>query len=338
MLTNLDIAEIFDDVAPTIIFSCLRIKPASFRPHLLKRATLRISFNMTDDVECTLECEPGTKSQNDFRLIAQAGVNRISIGVQSFSTELLRTLNRRHTADTSRRMINDALRAGMANVHIDLMYGLPGQSYDDWINTIDEAVSLGVQHISTYRLIVFPDELLARKLIHNDLRPLPMGDEIEAMRQYARHTLASHEYNQYSLTEFAKTGFECLYVKRTWDGSDYLGFGPAAYSRRGLDLWENTLYHHEYHDRVSRGNLPVGRSIKMTSEERVARDVAMGLCILAVNVPQVRARSGVDLYQMFGREIDDLITKNLIQLSGDTLSLTAKGVRYATYVMKRFAA
>lgn len=293
-------------------------------------------FGLRMGAECTLECEPGTKWGNDFDEIREAGVNRISIGVQSLSDDLLRALNRRHSADMSRRMIDAAQNGGFTNIHADLMYGLPGQSFAAWKATVDEIVDLGVVHISAYRLIVFQDELLARKLGHGDIQPPPAAEEIEDMRQYAVETFRSRGLERYSLTEFAKPGHECNYVQSNWNGSDYLGFGPAAYSRNSYDLWENTVFHQKYHQSIRAGDLPLGKGVTMTPRERLARDIAMGLCLLSVDLAEIERRAGTEFDETFHHRLRLLRDEGYLMSQGDRLRLTEKGARYATYVMKQF--
>ncbi len=297
---------------------------------------LRIGFGLGDDVECTLECEPGTKREKDFREVRDAGINRISIGVQSFADHLLPGLNRRHTVATSRRTIEAAHKAGFSNIHIDLMYGLPNQTFADWKSSVDEAARLGLHHISVYRLIIFQDELMARKLGQGELQPLPDAETIEEMRQYARETLQAHGLRQYSLTEFAKPGHECIYVQRNWDGSDYLGFGPAAYSRHSHHLWENTVFHHKYHELAGAGRLPIGRGMTMTAGECLARDVAMGLCLLSIDIDRLERKSGASLEEQFGRKVAQLVGEGLLTRTEENLGLSEEGIMYATYIMKRF--
>jgi oxygen-independent coproporphyrinogen-3 oxidase len=289
-----------------------------------------------DEIECTLECEPGTKHREDFQELRNHGVNRVSIGIQSFDPDILRGLNRKHTVKASRQMVMDATAAGMPNVHIDLMYGLPGQTMKIWKATIEEAATLDVDHISVYRMIVFANELLFRKLANQEIAPLPTTDEIEEMRVYGVELLAKHGYRQYSLTEFAREGKECKYVKGNWIGTDYLGFGPAAYSRNGNQLWENTLFHHEYYDEIAANQMPIGRSYTMDARELLTRDIAMGLCMLDVDLTDVGAKSGQGIPSDIADIIQQLSSDGFLKQQGSKISLTSSGVRYATHVMKRF--
>jgi oxygen-independent coproporphyrinogen-3 oxidase len=301
--------------------------------HFLVR--LRAEFGLRS-AEITLECEPGTKKAEDFGRIRDSGVNRISIGVQAFQEHHLANLNRSHRVHHSLEMIEAARSAGFENIHIDLMYGLPGQTAEEWAETIEGAIGCGVQHISAYRLIVFPRELLARSIDHGELARPPAADVIEDMRRHVNERLSAVGYRRYSLTEFALPGFECDYVRTSWDGSNYLGFGAGAYSRNGDQLWENDVVHAGYEGRIEQGRRPAGKSRTMTPSERLTRDIAMGLCLLQVDLVELRRTSGAALGSAHEAAIDWCRSTELIRRDGDVLSLTDAGQRYATEVMKSF--
>jgi oxygen-independent coproporphyrinogen III oxidase len=298
---------------------------------------LRDGFGLRDVVEVTLECEPGTKNERDFRQLFEAGVNRISIGVQTFNDSILTSLKRHHNTEQSIMMIADAKKAGFKNVHVDLMYGLPSQTFADWKQAVDWVIDLGVQHVSTYRLIVFRDELLARTL-HQGILPKPADvEEIEKMRLYALQAFTSAGFLRYSLTEYARPGYQCKYVTSNWNGSDYLGFGPAAYSRNGPHLWENSVLHSEYEDFVTSFRKPIKKGVTMTPRVQLERDIAMGLCLLSVSIPELEDSTGVNIRENFGTQIRELSSTGLLVETQDQLKLTEDGIRYATHVMKCFA-
>lgn len=296
---------------------------------------LRDEFGLLDDAEVTLECEPGTKSREEFAELRNGGFNRISIGAQAFQDDILKALNRGHTSDGTLRAIENARVAGFTNVHIDLMYGLPGQTIDMWNATLDVALSLGLTHISTYQMIVFENERLDR--VAEELDRLPAADDIREMRSIAESRLPRAGLEQYSLTEFAQPGRGCEYVRSNWDGSDYVGFGPGAYSRHGHDLWENHVYHSRYYAAIGNSERPVGRSHVLTAREQVLRDVAMGLCMLEVDLAAISEYAGADAWRMVEAPIRILAGKGLVELQGDALRLTPEGRRYATGVMKFIA-
>lgn len=302
--------------------------------HLISR--LDSEFGLDPSAEITLECEPGTKREHDFRELRDIGINRVSIGVQSFDDSILTRLNRAHSTKHSLTMIDASRSAGIGNVHIDLMYGLPSQTAADWRATVATAISLGVQHISAYPLIVFQNEQLDRSTAQGRLpRRLP-DYEISELGQYASYALGDAGFHRYSLTEYAQPGFECRYVRATWDGSDYLGMGPGAYSRNGCRLWEDDVLHMAYRQKLHDGYRPAGKSTSMASDVQVRRDIAMGLCMLSVDLVDVLGAADTVLSAAIEDNVSGLVEAGLLHREGQRLSLTERGVRFATHVMKSF--
>jgi len=299
--------------------------------------TLRAHFGYRDGIETTLESEPGTKKADDFRFLRESGINRVSIGIQAFQDDLLKSLNRSHNAEQAMQMVRAAQEGGIENVHIDLMYALPGQTFEQWQESVLKALSLGVPHISMYQLIVFPDEMLARLMHTGAAAAQPFRDTVDAMRRFGHEQFLAAGYERYSLSEYCKPGFQCRYVRTTWDGSDYLGMGPGAYSRNGHDLWEDDVVHASYDEKIENGVHPVGKAITMTPRDSLARDIAMGLCMLEVDLADISRRAGASADDEFAETFDTLHGQGLIERQRDMLRLTDSGIRYATHVMKAFA-
>jgi len=313
---------------------------ASLLPHdaiarFLER--LRAEFGLRGQVEVTLECAPGTMQAQDIERLLDIGVNRISIGVQAFQDGLLKRLGRPHSVRQSLEMIEAAHKAGVKNLHIDLMYGLPGQTLEDWQETVTRTVELNLQHISAYQLIVFSRERLDRAILHGDIAPTPSAQVINDMHVYLQDKLRAAGFERYSLTEFAQPGFECQYVRATWIGTDYMGMGPSAYSRNGLTLWENEVVHLAYERGIRNSTRPVGKCITMSPRECLERDIAMGLCMLEIDIPTIESRAGASIEQL-AREIQELETEQFIRRTNGKIVLTERGIRYATHVMKLFTA
>ena len=310
--------------------------PNNVIDHVLCR--LRDDFGLHDrNTEITLECEPGTKNKEDFEKIKSSGVNRISIAVQAFNDTQLKYLKRSHSTQQSLRMVKDAKEISFKNIHIDLMYGLPGQTITQWQDTLKQTVDLGIQHISTYQLIVFPRERLDVSFKKNQIPRQPSNDTINDMRLYAAELLSRAGFKAYSTAEFALPNFECEYVKSSWNGSNYLGMGPGSYSRNNYSLWEDEVIHPIYEKKVVAGQRPVGKSIVMTPVQQFKRDISMGLCLLKVNVSDVEKKTGIHFGPIYGTLVEELCAQQLIDFTDSFLSITNYGVRYTTHIMKSFA-
>lgn len=191
-----------------------------------------------DGVEITLEGNPGTLTPEKLAAYRRAGVNRLSLGAQSFDDGLLRSLGRIHTAGQVARAVAMAREAGFDNINLDLMYALPGQGMGQWLDTLDAAVTLGVAHISAYSLIVEPGTPMAAR-VASGAATVPDDDAVNAMQRAAIERLSAAGYHRYEISNYAKPGFECRHNLVYWNRGDYLGLGCAAHSLLGGRRFHN---------------------------------------------------------------------------------------------------
>lgn len=181
------------------------------------------------DAEITVEGNPGTLTPEKLRTLRGAGVNRLSLGAQSFDDGLLKALGRIHTAGQIVRAADMAREAGFANINLDLMYGLPGQRMEQWRDTLSRAVALGVEHISAYSLIVEEGTPMAARVRRGEA-VIPEDDAINAMQREAGAILAKSDYGRYEISNYARPAYECRHNLTYWRRGDYLGLGCAAHS------------------------------------------------------------------------------------------------------------
>ena len=178
--------------------------------------------------EITVECNPDSMDYQSLKKLRAAGVNRISIGMQSANNELLRILGRRHTFDQVKRAVNNARDAGFGNISLDLMYGLPGQMKADWAETLSHAISLHPEHISAYALTLEEGTPMYAKYYGSEF--MPSEDDVADMYCYTAEMLTRYGYTQYEISNFAIEGFESAHNNKYWNLDDYMGFGPGAHS------------------------------------------------------------------------------------------------------------
>jgi len=181
------------------------------------------------DAEITVEGNPGTLTPEKLAVCRRAGVNRLSLGAQSFDDGLLKALGRIHTAAQIKQAVAMARDAGFDNLNLDLMYALPGQEMAQWRDTLDAAVALGVDHISAYSLIVEPGTPMAAR-VASGAATVPDDDAVNAMQREAISRLSAAGYARYEISNYAKPGFECRHNLTYWRRGDYLGLGCAAHS------------------------------------------------------------------------------------------------------------
>jgi oxygen-independent coproporphyrinogen-3 oxidase len=202
---------------------------------------LRASLPIVEDAEWTMEANPESASPETLAAARAQGVNRLSLGVQSFDATQLRALDRLHDARQARQAVADARAVGFENLNIDLMLGLPGpRSFERWSASLEEAIALEPEHISGYLLTLEPRVPMARRVQQGGLR-LPAEGTARRMYRHAQRRLGSAGFEQYEISNWARSGRRCRHHMSVWSGGVYLGLGPGA---------------HGHHDGLRRANCP----------------------------------------------------------------------------------
>ena len=194
--------------------------------------SLQRNFNLSECKEITIEANPDDLTAEYIRMLRQFPFNRISIGIQSFDNQDLQFLNRRHNAQRAIDAVRNCQKAGFNNISIDLMYGLPGQSIEKWQKNIDSALSLHIQHISSYHLIYEEGTALYRLLEQKKITPVSEECSL-AMFQTLIHSLKEKGFIHYEISNFARPGYHSRHNSSYWTGEKYLGLGPGAHSFNG---------------------------------------------------------------------------------------------------------
>ena len=223
---------------------------------ILERLYQRFSFLPEKEMEITLEANPGTLTEEKLRAWRKAGVNRLSIGLQSAHDEELKSLGRIHTWKEFLWGYEAARRAGFSNLNIDLMSALPGQSVDSWMDTLESVVKLRPEHISAYSLIIEegtpfydwygPQDAASEKRQMEKRKPLPSEEEDRLMYERTGEYLAKKGYGRYEISNYSLPGFACRHNLSYWERTDYAGFGLGAASLRENVRWSNTAELAEY--------------------------------------------------------------------------------------------
>ena len=203
--------------------------PSYVGPDRLKDVFSAISkrFNVSKSAEVTLEANPDSITDKGCQKLLAAGFNRISIGVQNNNDQILKVLGRPHTFRQAQRSVDIARNAGFGNISLDLMYGLPAQSPQQWADALGSIIDLKPEHISCYGLTLSPGTPLYQ---YRNQAALPDDDAQAAMYLYAVSTLEAYGYHQYEISNFSKTGRECIHNLKYWLGGEYMSFGPSAAS------------------------------------------------------------------------------------------------------------
>ncbi len=317
--------------------------PSLMTPEQLQRVmdSLRSHFRIEDDAEISMEVNPGTADFEKLSAYRKAGVNRLSIGVQSFDDSELQLLGRIHTAEQARETFRAARRAGFSNLNLDLMSALPGQSLESWSRTLREAASLQPEHLSAYSLIIEEGTPFAALYDSGHLKDLPSEEEDRAIYHYTGDFLAENGYLRYEISNYAKEGYACRHNCGYWTGHEYLGLGLGASSDLGGERFHNPFDPNEYREAVSEGENLRRERQEMTREDRMEEFMFLGLRMTeGVSERAFQERFGCALEDVFGDVIRRHISQGVISKMGCgediRIALTQYGLDVANHVMAEY--
>ena len=301
-------------------------------------AACREHFAVAPDAEITSEANPGTVDQAHFTALRALGVNRLSMGVQSFDEAELKWLGRIHSAGEAEQAFDAARAAGFTNINLDFIFGLPGQAPGAWARTLERAVGLGPEHLSLYSLTVEAGTPLADSVRRGRV-PAPDDDLAADLYLASQDLLAAHGYAQYEISNWAKdASHQCRHNLVYWRDEAYLGFGAGAHSYARDRRWWNVRPVPQYIQRINAGMLAV------SGQETVGRRLEMGetmmlglrLVLEGVGESGFRARFGVSLDEAFGEELAALTARGLIERLPARVRLTAEGRLLGNRVFAEF--
>lgn len=299
--------------------------PSLINPQSIEKilSSLNQYYIVSPEPEITLECNPAASDAKFFAQYASLGINRISIGVQSFVDDELRFLRRLHSASEAMKTV-DTAKKYFNNISIDLIFGLPGQSVASIQKSLSQAIELELPHISYYALIYEQGTPL-----HNDLlsgKILPISDEDSAdFYLLISDTLRSYGYEHYEISNFARSGFRCRHNLKYWNCSNTLAFGASAVGLLGSSRYKNVSDVAKYFALLNEGNLPDEFCEKLTFDERLTERVFLSLRSLGLNFQDFFEQFGIDLSKILNNEIDFLVASDLAEFKNKTLKLTPKG-------------
>src|SRR5262245_46996460 len=228
----------------------------------------RAAFDVSAGAEITLEANPETVTSETLRAFRDAGVNRLSFGVQSFRDEELRRLTRLHGADRARTAYRDARTAGFDNVSLDLMMWLPGQQVSDWLESVDAAIGLAPDHLSLYMLEVYPNSPLREDMARSAWSQAP-DDDVAAMYTTSMDRLEGAGYRQYEISNVSRPGRMSRHNLKYWTDGEWFGFGCGAHSTIDGMRWKNVSATEEYVARVGANQSPAGELRRLSRDERL---------------------------------------------------------------------
>jgi putative oxygen-independent coproporphyrinogen III oxidase len=287
---------------------------------------LRERLDLSSLAEWTIEANPGSVSARKAALLHKLGVIRVSLGVQSWDNELLKVLGREHNSQQAEQSFHILRAAGFSNINVDLMFGLPGQTIEQWKFTLEKTILLQPEHISAYCLTYEEDTEFFLRHARGEL--LQDTDTDAAFFEAAMSVLEGAGYEQYEISNYAYPGFSSLHNRAYWLGNDYLGIGPSAFSTVGMQRWQNVCDYRAYVDRIFSDQSPRGFSESLTNEMKRTERIALSL----------RMREGVAASELkeFEQEAKEFISLGLLRKSSDNFVLTRKGKELADSIVEAF--
>ncbi len=238
---------------------------------------IRAEFPVAQDVEITVEANPESVTRASFARLLRAGVNRVSMGMQSAVPHVLAVLDRLHTPGQALRAVEDARAAGFHRISLDLIYGTPGESDEDWQTSLDAAVATGVEHVSAYALIVEPGTALARS-VQNGLIAAPDDDVLADRYEQADQTLGAAGLDWYEVSNWAMSAAgRCRHNELYWTGGNWWGVGPGAHSHIGGARWWNRKHPAAYARSLSEGQSPAHGSELLDASQRHVETIMLGI-------------------------------------------------------------
>jgi oxygen-independent coproporphyrinogen-3 oxidase len=284
-----------------------------------------------------LEANPEDATESRLEGLRAAGISTLSLGVQSLDAESLRFLGRRHSPEDARRAVRLAREAGFATVSIDLMYGLPGQTEDDWRADLERALALAPDHLSCYQLTIHERTVFGSRVASGRMVPTPAAVEADLFR-LTHHLCESSGYQGYEVSNFARAEeHRSRHNEKYWSHAPYLGLGPSAHSFDGRERSWNARSYFDWARSVSQGTRPLAGREKLDDEALLLETLMLRLRTRdGLDLGVVRERFGIDLLALNRGFVDRALSDALLLLEGGTLRPTVEGLALADGLASRF--
>ena len=312
--------------------------PSSIEENYIADIIETIKLNMNDEdlkdfenIEVTIEVNPGTVNKEKLQVYKKIGINRLSIGLQETHNELLKSIGRIHTYEEFIKTYNLARKIGFNNINVDLMIALPNQTIQDIKENLEKITKLNPEHISVYSLILEEGTPFYNKYNENKIK-LPDEELERNMYWYVKNTLENNGYMHYEISNFSKKGFESKHNMNCWNQEEYLGFGVAAHSYNNKIRYSNTNSIEEY----------IKGSNKIIHEEQTLEDIQKEYMLLGlrkiegINIQKFKNKFAQNPIFIFKEQLNKLVDEELIIVDGNEIKLTNKGLDLANIVWEEF--
>lgn len=293
-------------------------------------------LNLKDDLEFSMECNPGTLKKEKLEVMKKGRINRISFGLQSCDNKLLKQIGRIHTFEEFLQNYNLAREVGFDNINVDLMYGLPNQSVENLKDTLEKICKIKPEHISAYSLII-EENTAFYTLYERDKLILPSEDDEREMDALTKKILTENGYNQYEISNYSLKGKECEHNKVYWTLGEYIGIGTACSSYIDGYRLENINNIKEYIKKNNLGEEVVIEKHKNSIKDDMEEFVFMGLRMrVGIDIDSFKNKFNKPIESIYGTVVDKNINRGLLEIVDNRMFLTEKGMELSNNVMSDF--
>lgn len=311
--------------------------------------SLRENFQFfADKKQFSVEAEPLSVSPSKMKALKELGVNRLSLGVQSFNDEIIKLSGRGHDEKQAYRAINVAQEIGQGqwSINIDLLSGLAGETTATWQESLACALNTGVESITVYKMEAFANTEVFQKGVRQETLELPSEELEMQFMQLAMERFEQVNYHPWSHFTYIKNDRDAVkngksyrseYIFNIWQGMEFYGLGVSAFGSLGDSLLQNTSDMDKYAQLITAGELPLARGYKLNSLEKMVREVLLGMKLLRFDLAKFQQRHGLKLQSLCGETLSQLERGGFITLSEQEIQLTAKGILYGDYVGETLA-
>ena len=284
-------------------------------------------FNLKKDLEITLEANPDTITQSKAEDWRKAGINRISIGMQSSVKNVLQILDRTHNPANVLNSVENIKNAGFSNFSLDLIYGTPGETLEDWSNTLKDAIAINPPHISAYSLVIEPGTKMGAQLSRGEIKAVSDDDAADKY-QLAEKMLTDNGYTWYEISNWAKDNKECQHNLNYWKGNNWWGIGPGAHSHINGVRWWNKKLPKNWRESLEQDQSPALARENLTNEQ-IRNEEVMLLS---------RLKTGINKADFDQKKVERLIADKLVNEVSGNLELTLEGRLLADVVFRQLTA
>ena len=309
--------------------------PSLMEPDYLEEILyyLKDNFRIDDKVEITMETNPGTVNKDKLTKFKEAGINRISIGIQSFDEEELKFLTRIHDKQTAIQTVNNAAEVGFENISVDLIFNLPCQTKEKWIKNLEIAIELPIKHLSAYSLILERGTILNKMVL--DGRAIMQDDDYDAdLYETTINILLSNGFYQYEVSNFTKPGFESTHNNAYWRYRDYIGFGPSAHSFVNGKRWWNYTSLKKYISEINLNSHAIMNSETVSIEQMHDEYVMLALRSSGLDLTDYRKRFSDDWIKKNNSYFELLKNEQHLTIGNNWIKLTPKGYAVCDEILK----